>query len=578
MNMGQLVEQGTNEVFPLGFEPVSIGRHADNEVILPDPQVSRHHAEILMQGGRWVIVDLGSANGTFVNGQQITGSQVLNHGDLLRVGQTQFRVEMAGAIARQDTLVEALPTVEAAAVAEPRLPRMVVALAWAAVALIVVTLILVFVVRPLIDGDRDVEKVTPATSVAVEATSVASASPSPTIPVKPTRTAIPTIAPPTRQPTALPPTEAPPTVTDTPAPEPVIGFFRSEPDTIEQGRCARLEWGQVENAKRITLTDVGPVGTSGKVDVCLDTSKTYTLRAAGTGGATEESVRITVQPPAGPVIAYFRVIPSIVSPGGCAQLEWGKVDNASSAAIEPNIGGVGTPGSQEVCPGSTTTYVLTAKNSEGQSTAETTLYVSSGTESRPVIAFFTADPANIVVGECTTLRWGKVDYATAVTIDHNIGGVATPGSKEVCPGATTTFIMTAKGPGGTTQYELPINVSAEQLADLPDLVIESILFEPNPCYRGQKCRVRVKVRNDGPVDAEHFVMRWAPEGEREVPVEWDVDSLAEGEEKELVYPWIPSRADENWRTEAVVDLNNEVDEIEEGEGNRMEQFITVLEP
>ena len=36
MNMGQLVEQGTEEVFPLGFEPTSIGRHGDNEIILPD--------------------------------------------------------------------------------------------------------------------------------------------------------------------------------------------------------------------------------------------------------------------------------------------------------------------------------------------------------------------------------------------------------------------------------------------------------------------------------------------------------------------------------------------------------------
>jgi hypothetical protein len=578
MDMGQLVEQGTNEVFPLGFEPVSIGRHGDNEVILPDPQVSRHHAEILMQGGRWLIADLGSANGTFVNGQQITGPQVLNHGDLLRVGQTQFRVEIAGAIAAQDTLVEALPPVEAAPAAAPKLPRTAVALAWTALALIAVTLILVFVVRPLVGGGRDTGTATPTTSVAIEATSIQSATATATIPVRPTKTAIPTVAPPTPRPTSLPATVPLPTVTDTPAPEPVIGFFRSDQDTIEQGQCTRLEWGQVENAKRITLTDVGQVGTSGKVDVCLDATKTYTLKVAGTGGATEESVRITVKPPAGPVIAYLRVIPSIIAPGDCAQLEWGKVENASSASIEPDIGGVGTPGTLEVCPGSTTTYVLTAKNPEGDNTAETTLYVSSGTESRPVISFFTADPANIVAGECTTLRWGKVDYATSVTIDHNIGGVATPGSKEVCPGTTTTFRMTAEGPGGMTESELTINVSPEQLADLPDLVLESILFEPNPCYRGQKCRVRVKVRNDGSIDAEHFVVRWAPEGEAEVPVEWDMDSLAAGEEKELVYPWIPSRVGKDWQTMALVDLNNEVDEIEEGSGNRLEQFITVLEP
>ena len=106
MNMGQLVEQGTEETFPLGFEPTSIGRHGDNEIILPDNQVSRHHAEIVMQGGRWLIADLGSANGTYVNGERLSGPHVLNHGDLVRVGQTQFRVEIAAAIAAQDTLVE----------------------------------------------------------------------------------------------------------------------------------------------------------------------------------------------------------------------------------------------------------------------------------------------------------------------------------------------------------------------------------------------------------------------------------------------------------------------------------------
>jgi pSer/pThr/pTyr-binding forkhead associated (FHA) protein len=579
MNMGQLVEQGTGEVFPLGFEPVSIGRHADNDIILADPQVSRHHAEIVMQGGRWVISDLGSANGSYVDGQRIVGPQVLNHGDLVRVGQTQFQVEIAGAIAAQDTLVEAIPAVVAPPAAAKSRSGLVVALA--AAAAIVVILLGIFVIWPLFGGDEDTvpdASTTPGTPVAAAATSVAPASPSPATPVKPTATAIPTIAPPTPQPTAIPPTEAPLPATDTPAPNPVIGFFRADQDTIEQGQCARLEWGQVENANRITLSSVGRVGPSGKIDVCLDTTKTYTLEATGAGGTVERSVQISVQPPAGPVIEYFRVIPSIIAPGGCAQLEWGQVENATSATIEPGIGGVGTPDKREVCPSTTTTYKLTAKTPEGSNTAEATLIVSSGTESKPVISFFTANPANIQAGECTSLDWGKVDYATYVTIDNNIGGVATPGSKEVCLGTTTTFVMKAEGPGGTTEYDLKVNVSPGQLANLPDLVIESILFEPNPCYRGQKCKVRVKVRNDGPADASHFMVRWAPEGEGQIPVEWDVDSLASGEDKELVYPWIPSQAAGNWRTVATADLHTEIDEIGEGTANRLEQVITVLVP
>jgi pSer/pThr/pTyr-binding forkhead associated (FHA) protein len=588
MNMGQLVEQGSGEVYALGFEPVGIGRHGDNEIILADPQVSRHHAEIVMQGGRWVVSDLGSANGTFVNGQLALGPQVINHGDLIRVGQTQFQVEIAGAMATQDTLVEAVPTAAApvaavagAAAAEPvprpQVPRLVTVLASAAVVIIVVTLLLVFVVRPLMQGDSAATPAASATTVAAAAASVEPvASPTPT--TKPTETAIPTIPPPTTLPTVIPPTEAPPAETDTPTPKPVIGYFRTSQNTIEQGKCTRLEWGEVENANRITLTDVGPVGSTGKVDVCLDSTKTYTLQAIGAGGTTAKNAQITVEAPTGPVIEYLRVVPSIIAPSGCAQLEWGPVQNAESASIEPGIGGVGTPDSIEVCPSTTTTYVLTARNADGSSTAETTLHVSTGTDSNPVISFFTANPANIEAGECTTLSWGKVDYATSVTIDNNIGGVATPGSQEVCLGTETTFVMTAEGPGGTTETSLVVNVSPGALANLPDLVIESILFEPNPCYRGLKCRVRIKVRNDGPLAAGHFVVRWAPEGEGQVPVDWDVDSLGASEEKDLVYPWIPNRVDENWRTLATADLNKEVNEISEGVANSLGQIITVLEP
>jgi hypothetical protein len=577
MNMGQLVEQGTGELYPLGFEPVSIGRHEDNEIILPDVQVSRHHAEIVMQGGRWVISDLGSANGTFVNGQQTAGPQVLNHGDLIRVGQTQFRVEIAGAMAAQDTLVEAVPPATAApAPARSRSGLMVALIAVAAIAVILIGALVIWsLTRPDEDGTQ--LSMTPGTPVAAEPTKVESVS-SPVPTAKPTETALPTIAPPTTQPTVILPTEAPPAETNTPPPQVIIGYFRAIPATIEQGQCARLEWGQVENANRITLSGVGRVGPTGKADVCLDATKTYTLEATGAGGTVEENVEINVQPPAGPVVEYFRVVPSMISPGACAQLEWGKVENATSAVIEPGIGGVGTPGSLEVCPSATTTYALTANNPEGSNTAKTTLYVLTGAEPPPVISFFTANPGNIQAGECTTLSWGKVDYATSVIIDNNIGGVATPGSKEVCLGTTTTFLMTAVGVGGTSEYDLTVNVSPGQLANLPDLVIESVLFEPNPCYRGQKCRVRLKIRNDGPVDAGHFTVGWAPQGEGQVLVEWDVDSLEAGQERELVYAWIPSRAVENWRTVATIDLNNEVDEIGEAAANHLEQFITILEP
>ena len=578
MSVGQLVELSTGQIYLLGFEPMTLGRHQDGDVVLSDPQVSRQHAEIVMEGARLVIRDLGSANGTLVNGQRIDGPYVLAPNDVVEVGQTRFRFEVQLSASEQDTMVARRPLYGA----EPG--RM--GLSWLAVGLALVTLVAVILVGvfafwPRTRSESNVaQRPTETEGIPVamaSATALDLETPPATdslTPIKPTATAIPTIAPPTVALVVPPPTEAP---TDTPAPEPIIGYFRAGETTIEEGQCTRLEWGNVEEATSVTLSSVGRVGVAGKLDVCLSTDKTYTLEARGAGGTAEKSVEITVQPPAGPVVEYFRVIPSIISPGDCAQLEWGKVDNAISAAIEPGIGGVGTPGSQEVCPDSTTTFVLTAEDASGTSETEMTLIVSTGADPKPVIAFFTADPASLEAGECTTLSWGKVDYASKVTIDHSIGGVATPDGKEVCLGSTTTFLMTAVGSGGTTEKELTVNVSQGQLADLPDLAIESILFEPNPCYRAQTCKVRVKVRNDGPVAARHLMVRWAPDGMGVVPVEWDMDSLGADQEITLNYNWIPNQTGEDWRTVARVDAYDEVAEIGEGAANTLEQYITVLE-
>ncbi|MDD3826592.1 MAG: FHA domain-containing protein [Anaerolineae bacterium] len=569
MSLGKLVEQESGQVFPLGFEVVTIGRHEDNTVVVPDPNVSRHHAEIAVHGGRWAIRDLDSANGTFVNGRPIQEPHVLRHGDLIRIGQSQFLLEFPAAAARHDTLVEAATM--------PLRPRRSPWLAVIAVLGLLALAAGAFLLWPRLQGEE--EQATPppaATDVAVGgATTLPSPAAESTLPA-PGETALPTVAPPSPEPTLPPAPSA--EASDTPGVLPTIGVFRANPPIIDRGRCTRLEWGLIENANRVLLSDIGRVGTSGKIDVCPGESKAYRLEATGAGGTTEESIQVTVQEPRGSIIEYLRVVPSIIAPGGCAQLEWGKVENATEAIIEPGIGGVGTPGSMEVCPAETTVYELTATSPEGTHTARASLIVSSDTSQKPVIAFFSARPASIEAGECVTLAWGKVDYAAEVTIDNGIGGVATPGEAELCPGARTTYRMTAIGPGGTTEAEAVVDVSPVGLAELADLVVESILFEPNPCFRVGKCEVRVTVRNDGPVDAGAFVLRWAPEGAEAVPVEWDVPGLAGGKAMELTYTWLPGATHEAWPTTATVDVYGQVDEIEEGEGNTLTQEIAVLEP
>ncbi|MGB9724592.1 MAG: FHA domain-containing protein [Chloroflexia bacterium] len=63
-----------------------LGRDLGNDVVLDDAQVSRQHAWIFLQGGQCYVQDLGSANGTWVNEQRITGSHPLSIGDRLRLG------------------------------------------------------------------------------------------------------------------------------------------------------------------------------------------------------------------------------------------------------------------------------------------------------------------------------------------------------------------------------------------------------------------------------------------------------------------------------------------------------------
>ena len=70
----------------LTHEALSIGRHPTNQLVIDVPTVSAEHALIEYQAGRYRVIDRGSRNGTFVNGQRITEIE-LNDGDLIRLGE-----------------------------------------------------------------------------------------------------------------------------------------------------------------------------------------------------------------------------------------------------------------------------------------------------------------------------------------------------------------------------------------------------------------------------------------------------------------------------------------------------------
>ena len=78
----------------VGSEGVTLGRSRSCDVVLSDPNVSRKHAEIRPRGGSWVLVDLGSTNGSRINGRSIEGSEVVKPGDEIELGSTRLTFEL----------------------------------------------------------------------------------------------------------------------------------------------------------------------------------------------------------------------------------------------------------------------------------------------------------------------------------------------------------------------------------------------------------------------------------------------------------------------------------------------------
>ncbi|MFT3890812.1 MAG: FHA domain-containing protein [Anaerolineales bacterium] len=73
--------------FTLEGDQMSIGRDSTNEIVINDAEISRRHARLTFQGGKYVLEDLGSTNGTFVNGQRLAGPRVLKAGEVVSFGE-----------------------------------------------------------------------------------------------------------------------------------------------------------------------------------------------------------------------------------------------------------------------------------------------------------------------------------------------------------------------------------------------------------------------------------------------------------------------------------------------------------
>jgi hypothetical protein len=82
----------TGDRVPLGEETITVGRLPESTIVLADPNVSRSHAEIRPRGTGFVVIDLGSTNGTRINGIRINEQELVD-GDEVVFGNTRMRFE-----------------------------------------------------------------------------------------------------------------------------------------------------------------------------------------------------------------------------------------------------------------------------------------------------------------------------------------------------------------------------------------------------------------------------------------------------------------------------------------------------
>lgn len=91
-----LLLKGTSERFPLTQSVSKIGRDQTNSIPLPkDSYISRHHAWILFIKGSYWVEDLGSTNGTLLNGEVLNERKQIFPGDCLKLGRTELVFELS---------------------------------------------------------------------------------------------------------------------------------------------------------------------------------------------------------------------------------------------------------------------------------------------------------------------------------------------------------------------------------------------------------------------------------------------------------------------------------------------------
>ncbi|MCJ7602768.1 MAG: carboxypeptidase-like regulatory domain-containing protein [Desulfobulbaceae bacterium] len=242
------------------------------------------------------------------------------------------------------------------------------------------------------------------------------------------------------------------------------------PETIPPGESTVLTWGSTNADTCIIEPDIGSVPVNGSVAVSPEQTTTYVITAVGSRKSATASVTVTVSGIA--PITTLSAEPSSIISGSTSLLSWNSL-NAESAVIDNGIGAVPVSGTIEVSPLQTTDYTITVTGANGTATASARVTVVDQPPP-PTIHYFTVTPETVygcVDGwQHVRLNW-STSNAGSVVIDHGVGDVVYPtGNKSVFLNTTTTFTLTATGPGGVETASVTANVVNTSPLSYPQIV------------------------------------------------------------------------------------------------------------
>jgi len=242
--------------------------------------------------------------------------------------------------------------------------------------------------------------------------------------------------------------EAPVTVTPKVVP-PTCDSFTASPDMIITGGTSTLAW-ETTNAVSVSINNtVGTVGLDGNTEVALVTGTVFVLTATGEDGTEvtcEAPVQVSAEPV--PVCEAFDATPGTLPVnGGSVDLAW-TVTGAETVTIDNGVGAVALTGNQSVNVTESTTFTLTAVDSNGDDVS--CLAPVAVADPAPVFTCaenvsFIASDTSIDEGDSSRLSW-DVTGADSVSISEiNASGLT--GTEDVSPSSDTTYVLTATKSG-----------------------------------------------------------------------------------------------------------------------------------